>query len=90
MVRVEQYHTHTLIVHGYKIFSILLPTGKKLKPHQYPMGILTHHIPTGKIYIAKVHTRRYVYGSILSGAGMIGWAKGTQEHWVSVDRDREV
>jgi hypothetical protein len=36
MGMVEQYHTHTRIVDGYKISPI--PTGKKLYPYPYPLG----------------------------------------------------
>jgi hypothetical protein len=39
---VEQYHTHTHIVDGYKILPIPIAMGIKLYPYPYPAGTHTH------------------------------------------------
>jgi hypothetical protein len=38
MGRVEQYHTLTRIVNGYKFLPIIVPTGIKPYPYPYPFG----------------------------------------------------
>jgi hypothetical protein len=45
MGRVEQYHTHTRIVDGYKILPVPVPTGMKL----YPYPTRTHWVPNRSI-----------------------------------------
>jgi hypothetical protein len=56
MGRVEQYHTHTRIVNGYKILPIPVPMGMKLYPYPYPMGTHTRWVPGGQIkYIQVIH-----------------------------------
>jgi hypothetical protein len=45
--RVEQYHTHTHIVDGYKILPIPVPMGMKLYPCPYPAGTRTRWVPNG-------------------------------------------
>jgi hypothetical protein len=46
MDRVEQYHTHTHIVDGYKILPVPIPMGIKLYTYPYPAGTHTA-IPIG-------------------------------------------
>jgi hypothetical protein len=40
--KVEQNHTHTRIVDGYKIISVPVLTGMKFYPYLYPAGTRTH------------------------------------------------
>jgi hypothetical protein len=42
MGRVEQYHTHTRIVDGYKISPVPMLVGIKLYPYPYPEGMGIH------------------------------------------------
>jgi hypothetical protein len=49
MGRVEEYHTHTRIVDGYKILPVLVPKSMKLYPYLYPVGTHTHLVPNGWI-----------------------------------------
>jgi hypothetical protein len=45
--QVEQYHTHTYIVDGYKNLPVPIPMGIKLYPYPYPGGTHTHWVPNG-------------------------------------------
>jgi hypothetical protein len=47
MGRVDQYHTHTRIVDGYKILPIPVPMGIKLYPCPYLAGTHTRWVPNG-------------------------------------------
>jgi hypothetical protein len=43
MGRVEQYHTHTHIVDGYKVLKVPVPMGMKIYP--YLAGTHTYWVP---------------------------------------------
>jgi hypothetical protein len=67
MGRVEQYHTHTHIVDGYKILSIPIPMGMKLYPCPYPAGTVPVGYPMGRSNTTKV-THYFTFIDSIFGA----------------------
>jgi hypothetical protein len=62
MGRVDQYHTHTHIVNGYKILPIPVTMGMKLYPYPYPAGTVGQLIT--RLHKAHALTASYLYDRV--------------------------